>query len=104
MSVTPQPQMPEGKRLYRVWIDETGDRGGGPKASPFFGVAAVVIRDEYMDQLRHAKREINRRLQRQPHHELHWSQNLKTHDKRYVAAEELARLPMCVSYAVVQKA
>jgi hypothetical protein len=93
------------KRLFRVWVDETGDRGSSAQSSPFFGVAAVVLADGAMPVLRATKMEINKRLQRAAGHELHWSQTLKTHDYRAVAVEEVARLKKLarVTYVAVQK-
>jgi Protein of unknown function (DUF3800) len=92
------------RRLYRVWIDETGDRGNSPTSSPFFGFAAAIIRAEWMDQLQRGKAEINRQLERASTHELHWSKNLKDHEKRHTAAEEVGKLPLRFSYAVIEKA
>ena len=90
--------------LYRVWVDETGDRGISPKASPFFGFAAVVTRAEYMPQMQAAKVAINRDLERDDGVELHWSKNLRSHEKRMTAAEALGGLNARVIYSVLEKA
>ena len=91
------------RRLYRVWIDETGDRGHAPGSSPFFGFAAVAIRADRMAGLQAAKRQLNRDLGRTPAQEVHWSTNLKDHDSRMAAAEALATLPVRILYSVVEK-
>ena len=96
-------EMAAGRELYRVYVDETGDRGSGARASPFFGLAAVVIRSSRLPELRQAKGTVNTRLAREPHQELHWSKTLKKHDQRFVAAEELARLNLRIVYMVVDK-
>lgn len=60
--------------------------------------------DDRYHEVRSAKRDLNALLGREPDHELHWSSNLKGHDKRYVAAEALARLPVWLVYVVIEKA
>jgi len=86
-----------------VWVDETGNRGTATARSPFFTFAAVIIRADAMPQLMAAKRAINERLARAPAHELHWSENLKSHDSRFVAAEGLRHLPMRLIYVTLDK-
>jgi hypothetical protein len=91
--------------IYRVWVDETGDRGCTPGASPFFAFAAVVIRADQMPRLQAAKAAINVDLEKPPGQELHWSKNhLRSHDARMVATEALAKLPVRILYSVVEKA
>lgn len=103
--MTPQAIPPTSERIpYLVYVDETGDRGRSKASSPFFGFAAVVFRKDRLPSVREAKQRVNRRLGRAEHVELHWSKNLKAHDKRYVAAEELAQLNLRIVYSAVEKA
>src|ERR1044071_7250113 len=90
--------------VYRVWIDETGDRGSTPASSPFFIVAAVVIRADRMSTVRIEKQLINRDLHRNVNTELHWSANLKHHDKRMRACEGVAKPNLRIVYACIEKA
>jgi hypothetical protein len=101
MSSTYPP--PPQRDVFRVWIDETGDRGSSASASPFFGFAAVVVRGSNMPLLSGTKKALNRDLGRSESIELHWSKNLKGHDKRYAACEALSQCPVRLIYALIDK-
>lgn len=92
------------RRLYRVFVDETGDRGNSATSSPFFSMVAVAIRDDHMQQLHDAKREINLALGKPAAMELHWAKNLKGHDARLEAVERIAQLPIRISCITLEKA
>ena len=92
--------------ILRVYIDETGDRGFGPKASPLFGFCAVVVPDHHDLDLRQA-------IQRLRHDfglngsALHWVEHLRLrhHDRRRHAAKVLGTVPeLKLIFALIDKA
>ncbi|WP_156516457.1 DUF3800 domain-containing protein [Nocardia arizonensis] len=49
--------MAAGSRVW-AYVDETGDRGSGPSASPVFGMAAVLVDDLGAVELRRAVQQL----------------------------------------------
>lgn len=91
--------------LLRAYVDETGDRGHGPKASAFFAFACVMVPDERDAELREAVRQLRRDLSVPVGKPLHWVEHAKTFDRREHVAETLAALDFLrVIYVVVDKA
>lgn len=91
------------RELYRVYVDETGDRGWGGSASPIFVVTAVIVRDTDVPALKHALDTICARLGKPPSTVLHWAKNIKDHSQRKLVAAEIATLPMTLTNVVVLK-
>jgi hypothetical protein len=91
------------KRLFRVYIDESGDRGRSPSSSPFFIFAAVIVEDHDEPTVRAARTLLALDFQKPPATVLHWSENVKRHDMRRHAATTLGALPVTISYVVVDK-
>lgn len=92
------------KRRFRVYVDESGDRGNGRNASPVFVLAALVVDDAQDHQLRAARDELCRTLGKPPETVLHWAENIKDHGARVVAAQALRHLPARFIYVIVHKA
>lgn len=80
--------------IVRVYLDETGDRGFGPKASPLFGFCAVIVPEEHDAALRFAIRRLRADfgVNNGP---VHWVEHLrpKHHDRRRHAGKVLATVP-----------
>lgn len=93
--------MPE--ELYRVFVDETGDRGWGVKSSDIFVLSAIVVRDRDTPQLQAALDQINATLQKPPGTTLHWAENIKSHDQRKMVARTLGALPITITNVIVMK-
>jgi hypothetical protein len=74
--------------MYRVYIDEAGDRGHRPGSSTHFIVAAVVVRDEYDAVVRGQLTALRTQLGRQPGHTLHFRK--LTHSQKVKACQEIA--------------
>lgn len=90
-----------------VYIDETGDRGRGDKASgsPIFGMAGIVIDPLAEPAVRAALRQMRRDFRTPPGRPLSWKEDLKTHDRRMHAANLLAPLTgFRIVFVVVDKA
>jgi Protein of unknown function (DUF3800) len=91
------------KDLYRVYVDETGDRGWGGRASPIFVASAVIVENGEVKQLTDALDAINSTLGKPLGTVLHWAENVKEHSQRKVVARELATTPAVITNAVVMK-
>jgi hypothetical protein len=89
--------------LYRVYVDETGDRGWGGRASPIFVVSAVIVRDGKQADLIGALDRINTDLKKPPGTVLHWAENVKAHPQRKHVAKCLAAIDMTIASVVVIK-
>ena len=92
------------RALYRVYVDETGDRGWGGRARPIFVISAVIVKDGDEARLREALDAINATLKKPPRTALHWAENVKTHPQRKHVARTLAALDMTIASVVVFKA
>jgi hypothetical protein len=90
--------------LYRVYVDETGDRGWGGRASPIFVVSAVIVRDGTEGDLIGALDRINVALKKPAGTVVHWAENVKQHSQRKRVVRELADLDMVITSVVVVKA
>lgn len=96
---------PPARRLLRVYIDETGDRGVGPKASPFFAFSAVLVADEDEPHLMQAIRSLRQSFNIPPSKALHWNEHVKTFPRRQHVATVLGSLtPVMVLHVAVEKA
>ena len=88
-----------------IYVDETGDRGFGPKSSPYFCFAACAFKHSNAGDVIEAMRELNRALGRAPAHPIHARDHLKKHDQFMEAVERLAALHdvLKVFYVVLPK-
>ena len=93
---------PGGEPLY-VYVDESGDRGWGPKSTPVFLLAAVIVRQSEEPALTQMLEDVNRALGRQPHTVLHWAENVRRHDQRKFVASQLAKLPATYLSVILHK-
>ncbi len=91
------------RQLFRVYVDETGDRGWGGRSSPIFVVSAVIVPNGYEARLAEALDRINATLKKPAGTVLHWAENVKTHSQRKYVAGELAALDMTVASVIVLK-
>jgi hypothetical protein len=91
------------KPLFRVYVDETGDRGWGGSASPTFVVSAAIVRDEERGDLLATLDGINSALGKPPKTVLHWSENVKQHSQRKFVARQIGAAPMILTNAIVMK-
>lgn len=80
--------------LLRVYIDETGDRGFGSSASPFFGIGAVMVPDAHDAALRAVVQELRTRFGITGP-QVRWTDHLRPrhHSRRKLAASLLAAVP-----------
>lgn len=87
-----------------VHVDETGDRGFGPRASPVFCLAACVFRHSKAALVVDAMRALNDSLGR-PDVAIHAKEHLKRHDRKMEACERLGALKGTVRllYVVLPK-
>lgn len=96
--------LPVSRPLYRVYVDETGDRGWGGRASPIFLATAVIVEDAEVPQLITTLDDINSALGKPPGTVLHWAENVKEHSQRKFVSREIAKTPAIITNAVVLKA
>lgn len=90
--------------LFRIYVDETGDRGMGGTSSPFFMVAAVIVEDSKEAAARAALAKLRVDLAKPAGTVLHWAQNIKDHMPRRHVARTLGGLDLTISYVIVDKA
>lgn len=93
--------LPSQRPLYRAYIDETGDRGVGPKSSPFFTMAAVVVADRNDRQLRAALDCIRQNVRSKSPR---WKWTSMGHLERRFATLEIAKVNVRLVYVIVPKA
>lgn len=91
------------RQLFRVYADETGDRGWGGSSSPVFVMSAVIVRDGAEKALVKVLDRINAAMKKPEGTVLHWAENVKMHSQRKYVAGELAALDMEVASVVVLK-
>jgi hypothetical protein len=89
--------------LYRIYVDETGDRGWGGRSSPIFVLSAIIVRDGYEQSLVGALDTINQALKKPPATVLHWAENIKTHSQRKFVTRQIASLDMTIASVIVFK-
>lgn len=90
----------------RIWayVDETGDRGVGQKASPIFGMAAVLVDADGATALQTAVKQLRADFRVPPDAVMSWKEHVKNHDRRRHAAATLASVPnVKVCYVYAQK-
>jgi hypothetical protein len=88
-----------------AYIDETGDRGTSPGASPIFGMAAVLVGDRDASRLRAAVDTLRSDFAVPVDAVLSWKSHVKTHDRRRRAVEVLRAVPgLTVCYVYAAKA
>jgi hypothetical protein len=58
--------------LWRVYVDEAGDRGISDASSGHFVVAAVIVRDQHDGTARRQLADLRAALGRHDHHVLHF--------------------------------
>jgi hypothetical protein len=73
--------------MFRVYIDEAGDRGHRPASSRHFVVSAVVVRDSYDAVVRAQLTTLRTALGRQPGHTLHFRK--LTHSQKVKACQDV---------------
>ncbi|NED99944.1 DUF3800 domain-containing protein [Phytoactinopolyspora halotolerans] len=91
--------------LLRAYIDETGDRGIlKGRASPIFGMAAVMVDDDAERSARQALGRLRTDFNVPSDRPLSWKDDLKNHDRRVHAANILSTLKgLRVVYVVADK-
>ncbi len=89
---------------YRVYIDESGDRGLGPTSSRYFLLAAVIVQDTHEPAVRQTRQQVCAALGKPAASVLHWSQNIKSHPERKHVARVLGSLNITLAYVIVDKA
>jgi hypothetical protein len=89
--------------LYRVYVDEAGDRGWGGSSSPIFNLSAVIVRDSDVEHAEAIRKEICIKLGKPFETVLHWSENIRAHPARKFVSTEIAPAPITISSVVVNK-
>ncbi|MPY99938.1 MAG: DUF3800 domain-containing protein [Actinophytocola sp.] len=93
------------RKLLRVYVDETGDRGTSARSSPFFAFAAILVADENEAELRAAMAHLRTRLKTPSGAALNWNRHVKTFSRRQHVTSTLAALrQVSVVYVMVDKA
>lgn len=91
------------RRLW-AYINETGDRGMGPKSSPIFGMAALLADVDGARNVRSAVDQLRSDFKVPHGRVMSWKQDAKNHDRRRHAARTLAQLKhVKVCYVYAQK-
>ena len=90
--------------FLEVHVDETGDRGFGPRASPVFCLAACVFMHSKAHLVTAAMRDLNESLGR-ANVPMHAREHLRKHDRKMEACERLGALKGTVRllYVVLPK-
>lgn len=91
------------RHLFRVYVDEAGDRGWGGRSSPVFVLSAVMAPESERVQLLNALDSINASLAKPRNTVLHWAQNVKQHSQRKLVARTIAAAPLTLTNVVVMK-
>lgn len=92
-----------GGDYLEIHVDETGDRGFGPKSSAYFCLAACAFRHSRAGQVVSGMRDLNAALGREPKLPMHAVDHLKDHDRLMEAVEHLAQLPVRLLWVVLPK-
>jgi hypothetical protein len=74
--------------LWRVYVDEAGDRGISEASSGHFVVAAIIVRDQHETSTRQQLSDLRSALGRHDHHVLHFQRF--SHSHRVKAVQDLA--------------
>jgi hypothetical protein len=75
--------------LYRIYVDEAGDRGISAASSKHFVVSGVVVADEHDAAVRTERASLAQALGRQPGQVLHYRK--LTHPQKVKAAQDIGR-------------
>jgi hypothetical protein len=85
--------------VYRIYIDEAGDRGHRPNSSDHFVVSAIVIRDSDDAAVRAHLATLRTAVGRHVGHVLHF-RNL-THSRKIKACQDIAAMPIAAITNVI---
>jgi hypothetical protein len=91
------------RELYRVCVDETGDRGWGGRASPIFVMTAVIARDADVPALKTLRDGICTSLGKPVATVLHWADNVKEHSQRKHVSRQIGGAPLTLTNVIVMK-
>ncbi len=80
--------------MYRVYVDEAGDRGMKPASSAHFAVSAIIVADPLDAQVRAELANLSQQLGRKPGQVLHF-RNL-THSQKVKASQDVATSSIAV--------
>jgi hypothetical protein len=78
--------------LWRVYIDEAGDRGISPRSAAHFVVSATIVRDDHDAPARDELSGLRATLGRKPGHVLHFQKF--SHSQRLKAVQDIAASPI----------
>jgi len=88
--------------LYRVYVDEAGDRGISPSSSKHFIASAIIVADEDDAQVRTERNALAEALGRRPHHVLHYRK--LTHPQKIKATQDIAASSIAaITNVIIQK-
>jgi len=88
--------------LYRVYVDEAGDRAISSGSSRHFVVSAVIVPDEHDARLRAGLDSLRADLGRHPGHVLHFQKF--SHSQRLKAVQDIAASPVAaIANVIVHK-
>jgi hypothetical protein len=88
--------------LFRVYVDEAGDRAISSGSSCHFVVSAAIVADEHDAALRQMLGRLRAELNRHPGHVLHFQKF--SHSQRLKAAQDVARSPLAaIANVIVHK-
>jgi Protein of unknown function (DUF3800) len=88
--------------LYRVYVDEAGDRGISPASSKHFVVSAVIVADAQDAEVRSEHETLLRTLGRQPAHVLHFRK--LTHPQKVRATQDIGSSSVAaITSVIIQK-
>ncbi|HET7444875.1 MAG TPA: DUF3800 domain-containing protein [Solirubrobacterales bacterium] len=85
--------------LFRLYVDEAGDRGISSRSGCHFVVSAIVVRDEDDSALRQHLKNLRADLRRHPGQVLHFVNF--SHSQRLKAVQEIARSPAAAIVNVI---
>ena len=88
--------------IYRVYVDEAGDRAISNGSSRHFVVSAVIVKDEDDAEMRTRLAHLRAALSRHPGHVLHFQKF--SHSQRLKAVQDIAAAPLAtVANVIVHK-
>jgi len=85
--------------LYRVYVDEAGDRGISPTSDKHFVVSAVIVADQADAQVRLELDSLRVTLGRKPGHVLHFRK--LSHSQRLKAVQDIAQFSLATITNVI---
>lgn len=87
--------------FIEVHIDETGDRGVGPKSSPYFCMAAFAFRHSRFATIQTVFEDLNVALRRPAKTPIHAVKHLRSHDKMMEAVERISAITTARVFFVI---